>query len=61
MEHPKTVTKLSKPIKQPKIISQQLNKRKSHTESKTADHMLHLDLIKRHILPKKCSQRSSKF
>ena len=48
--HPKTVTKLSKPIKQPKIITQQPNKIKLYTESK-------LDLIKRHFLSKKCSQR----
>ena len=54
IEYPKNVTKLSKPIKQQKIITQQPNKTKVYTES--ADRTLQLDLIKRHILPKKCSQ-----
>ena len=48
IKHPKTVTKLSKPIKQPIIITQQPNKIKVYTESKAADRMLQL----RHILTK---------
>ena len=46
IEHPKTVTKLSKPIKQPKIITQQPNKIKVYTEWKAADCALQLNLIK---------------
>ena len=48
IKHRKTVTKLSKPIKQPIIITQQPNKIKVYTESKAADGMLQL----RHILTK---------
>ena len=36
IKHSKTVTKLSKPIKELKIISQQTNKIKFYAESKTA-------------------------
>ena len=50
---PKTVTKLSNL----KIITQKPSKIKSYTESKAADCGLQLDIIKKHILPKKCSQR----
>ena len=56
MEHPKTVTKLLKPAKQPNVITQQLNRMKDYTESETADRTLQLDLIKRHIFTKKCPQ-----
>ena len=48
IEHPKTVTKLSKP----KIITQQPNKIKIFTKSEATDLTLQLDIIKRHILPK---------
>ena len=57
IEHQKTVTKSIKSIKQPKVIIQEPNKIKFYAESKPADHMLRLDLIKRYILPKKCSQQ----
>ena len=52
IEHPNTVTKLSRPIKQPKIITQQPNKIKVYTESKAADCALQLDLIKINFLLK---------
>ena len=48
MEHPKTVTKLSKHIKQPRNIT-------FYAQSKESDPMLQSDIIKRHILPMKCS------
>ena len=47
IEHIKTVTILSNPLKQKKP-----NKKKTYTESKAVDFTLQLDLIKRHILPK---------
>ena len=39
-------------MKQPKIITQQPNKIKLYTESKTADLTLQSGLIIRHVLPK---------
>ena len=56
IEHPKTVTNLSKSIKQLKIITQQQNKTKVYTESKSAYCTPRLEFIKRHILPKKSLQ-----
>ena len=52
----KIVTKLPKPIRHWKIITQQPNKI-VYMESKITDHTLKLDLIKSHIFSKKCSQR----
>ena len=49
-EHRKTITKLSK------ATTNQPNNLKIYTESKAANQTLQLDIIKRHILPKKCSQ-----
>ena len=49
-EYRKTITKLSK------ATTNQTNKLKIYTESKVANQTLQLDIIKRHILPKKCSQ-----
>ena len=46
IEHLKTVTKKSKPIKK-------RNKLKAVTESKAVDQALELDFLKIHILPKK--------
>ena len=43
IEHPRTFTKLSKPIKQRKVITQ---------KPKAPNRVLQLDIIKRHILPK---------
>ena len=51
IEHPKSVTKLSNS----NIITQQINK--IYAELKAADCRLQLDVIKRHIPPKNCSQR----
>ena len=56
IEHPNAAAKLSKPIKQPKIINQQPNKIKVCLESKTADRTLQLDLVERYVPPRKCSQ-----
>ena len=53
IEHRKTATKLWKPIKQPKIITQQSSKIKVFINSKAADPTLQLNVIKRHILIKK--------
>ena len=47
IEHIKTVTKLSNPLKQNKP-----NKTKAYTESEAVDFTLQLDLIERHIFPK---------
>ena len=47
IEHIKTVTKLSNPLKQNKP-----NKTKAYTEPEAVDFTLQLDLIKRHIFPK---------
>ena len=52
IECQKNVTKLSKPIIQSKIITQQTNKIKVYTKPKAPDRTLQLDLTKRHILPK---------
>ena len=52
IEYPKNVTNLSKPIKQPKTVTQQPSKIKIYTESIAADCTLQLDIIRRHILPK---------
>lgn len=45
-EHPKNITKLSKP----KLITKQQNKIKIYAESNAADRTLQLDIIKSHIL-----------
>ena len=42
--------------KNPKIITQ--HPQKNYLESKAADRILKLDIIKKHILPKKCSECS---
>ena len=55
--HPRTNTKLSKFKITPESITQQQNKRKFYTDSKADDRALQWGIIKRHILPKKCSQR----
>ena len=49
-EHQKTAMKLSKPKKQPKIITRLQNKIKVYTESKAAYGILQLDPTRRHIL-----------
>ena len=45
-EHPKNITKLSKP----KLITKQQNKIKIYAESNATDRTLQLDIIKSHIL-----------
>ena len=56
-EDPKTVTKLSKLIKQPDINNQQPNKIKYYTESEATDHTLQLGLIKSIFFQRKCSRQ----
>ena len=57
IEHPETNTKLSRSIENPNIITQQQQKKtKVSTEVKSADHILQLYIIKKHILHKKCLQ-----
>ena len=57
IEHRKTATNLSKPIKNPKFITQQPTRTKVYTVSKAADRMLQLDVMKRRSFPKKWLQR----
>lgn len=52
IDHPKIAFKLSKPT----TIAQKLNKIKIYIKSITTDRTLQLDIFKRHIIPKKCSQ-----
>ena len=52
-EHSNTASNLSKPIKEPKIITRQPEKTKIYTEPTAADRMLQLDIIKKHYLPLK--------
>ena len=52
-EHSNTAPNLSKPIKEPKIITLQSEKIKTYTEPTAADRMLQLDIIKKHYLPLK--------
>ena len=57
IDHSETATKLSKPIKQTKVITQkQKHKIKFYAETKAADRMLKLGLLKRHIFPKNSSK-----
>ena len=62
IEHPKTVTKLFKPIKQPQVITQQQEtvkkyKVKDYRKTKTTGCQQELEIARRHDnLPQNCSQ-----